>query len=203
MSITAAHLIEIMPNIPRSCAADYAALLSKAMLAGGITTILRAAAFLGQLAEESGDLRHLREIADGSEYEGRKDLGNIHPGDGKRYPGRGGIQRTGYDNYLRFQQATGVPVIEHPEMLEQPENAFRSDVLYWTDHGLNAYADNLDYMGLSKIVNLGTPHTDRTPNGWIMRESKTYLALGVLSRGVTIITADVTDGVPDSLRRPA
>ena len=52
-----------------------------------------------QLAHESVSLRYFEEIASGSAYEGRRDLGNIHPGDGVRYKGRGPIQLTGRSNY--------------------------------------------------------------------------------------------------------
>ncbi|HKO88790.1 MAG TPA: pyocin R, lytic enzyme, partial [Burkholderiales bacterium] len=40
----------------------------------------REAAFLAQVAHESGELRYLREIADGHAYEGRADLGNTEQG---------------------------------------------------------------------------------------------------------------------------
>jgi putative chitinase len=187
MSLTVEQLVEIMPNCPRARIEEYADLLSRAMLGGSINTVLRAAAFLGQEAEESGDLRWLCELADGSEYEGRADLGNTQPGDGKRYHGRGGLQRTGRANYHRFQDATGLPVLDHPELLEQPANAFRSDVLYWTDHKLNAYADKGDFMAIGKAINRGNPNSKNLPNGWELRLEKTQTALIVLGRGAVII----------------
>jgi putative chitinase len=196
--ITMENLTEIMPNIPLAHAAEYAALLSRAMLAGSINTVLRAAAFLGQLAHESEGLRTLQEYASGAEYEGSQNLGNTQPGDGVKYKGRGGIQRTGRANYQRFQDATGIQVIDHPELLEVPEHAFRSDVLYWTDNKLNAYADRIDFLGLSKVINLGNAHSERMPNGWQMRLDKTRLALAVLGREAVIITGD---GVPEAIRR--
>jgi putative chitinase len=192
------HLVEVMPNIPLAHAAEYAVLISRAMLEGSINTVLRAAAFLGQVAEETGDLRTLQEYASGAEYEGRHDLGNTQPGDGVRYKGRGGIQRTGRANYQRFQDATGIQVVDHPELLELPENAFRSDVLYWTDRGLNTYADRLDFDAIGKTINRGNPHATEQPNGWQLRLDKTRLALGVLGRDAIIITGD---GVPEAIRR--
>ena len=47
-----------------------------------INASARIAAWLAQLAHESGELRYTRELADGTAYEGRRDLGNIAPGDG-------------------------------------------------------------------------------------------------------------------------
>ncbi len=73
------------------------------MLFRQINTPARAAAFLAQVGHESGQLRYLREIWGPTpaqvRYEGRADLGNAQPGDGKRFMGRGLIQITGRKNY--------------------------------------------------------------------------------------------------------
>lgn len=45
------------------------------------------------------------EFASGAAYEGRKDLGNTQPGDGKRFKGRGPIQLTGRANYKKAGDA--------------------------------------------------------------------------------------------------
>ena len=57
------------------------------------------AAFVAQLAHESGAFNYVREIASGRAYEGRKDLGNVMVGDGMKFKGRGLIQITGRANY--------------------------------------------------------------------------------------------------------
>jgi putative chitinase len=41
------------------------------------------------VAHESAELRYCEEIASGSAYEGRVDLGNTEPGNGVRFKGRG------------------------------------------------------------------------------------------------------------------
>ncbi|UAK58735.1 hypothetical protein KZ781_12625 [Mycolicibacterium smegmatis] len=54
------------------------------------------------------------EYADGSDYEGRTDLGNTQPGDGTRYKGRGPIQVTGRHNYTQMSEDLGVDFVNHP-----------------------------------------------------------------------------------------
>ena len=49
-----------------------------------VNTKDRQAAFLAQVGHESGQLRYSEEIASGRAYEGRKDLGNVNPGDGMK-----------------------------------------------------------------------------------------------------------------------
>ena len=42
----------------------------------GINTCPRASAFLAQIGHESGELKYWTELASGTAYEGRKNLGN-------------------------------------------------------------------------------------------------------------------------------
>lgn len=62
-----------------------------AMLAAQTTSVNRAALFAAQIGHESVGLQYMEEIASGQAYEGRADLGNVHPGDGVRYKGSGPI----------------------------------------------------------------------------------------------------------------
>ena len=67
--------------------------------------------FLGQCGHESCGLRYPVEIHDGSNYEGRQDLGNVNPGDGVKYAGTGWIQVTGRYNHQSFADAIGDPKV--------------------------------------------------------------------------------------------
>lgn len=122
---------------------------------------LRAAMFLGQVAEETAEFRFSEEIASGSAYEGRADLGNVNPGDGVRFKGRGWLQITGRNNYRRVGAALGLPLLEHPELAALPENAARTAAWFWKSHGLNAHADNLDLDACTRIVNGGRNGEDK------------------------------------------
>jgi putative chitinase len=133
----------------------YAPLLQAAMVGGAITTPLRSAAFLAQLAHESGELRYFEEFASGEAYEGRADLGNTQPGDGERFKGRGSIQLTGRANYTAAGAALGLDLVSHPEMAASPGVGFRVAVWYWITHGLNALADARDFDGITKRINGG------------------------------------------------
>lgn len=82
-----------------------------------ITTNLRLAHFLAQCAHESGNFKWVNELASGSAYEGRKDLGNINPGDGVKFKGRGYIQCTGRANYEKFSKFVNEDCVSNPDLV--------------------------------------------------------------------------------------
>jgi putative chitinase len=123
----------------------------------GINTPAREAAFLAQIAHESGSLRYTREIASGAAYEGRGDLGNTEPGDGIRFKGRGLIQITGRSNYKRVSKALygDLRLLKQPEMLEEVIAACRSAAWFWADKELNTLADEQEFRKITRAINGG------------------------------------------------
>jgi predicted chitinase len=148
-AITSAQLNAIMPGNKHP---EYLKHINDAMNEGGINTPARQAAFLAQVAHESGQLVHMKEIASGKAYENRRDLGNIYPGDGKRFKGRGPIQLTGRTNYEAAGKALGEDFVNHPELMEKPENAFRASVWFWNNRNLNDLADQNTEEAFKKIT---------------------------------------------------
>lgn len=138
---------------------------------------LRLAHFMGQCGHESGGFRFMEEIWGPTQaqrgYEGRKDLGNIHPGDGRRYQGRGPIQLTGRTNYRRVGRQIGIDLECHPEIVSHPSIGLLVGCVYWLDRKLNANADADDLMGLTRAINGGT-------NGLEDRKAQTVKAKALI-----------------------
>lgn len=121
----------------------------------GITNYLRLCHFVAQCAQECDHFNTLEEYASGVAYEGRTDLGNTHPGDGRRYKGRGYIQITGRANYISVGTKLGYDLVGHPELAETPEIAVLVALEYWKSRNLNIKADRDDIEGITRGVNGG------------------------------------------------
>jgi putative chitinase len=177
--ITVQLLIAVMPTLRRDHAATYLPHLVAAAAAYQISTPTRLAAWLGQLAHESGGLRYWEEIASGQAYEGRVDLGNTQPGDGRRYKGRGPIQITGRANYRAAGRALGIDLEASPEQAATPAIGSKIAAWFWTDYKkLNPLADEDSedaYRRITRKINGGL-------NGWqdrltYWRRARTALGL--------------------------
>ena len=72
---------------------------------------------LATAEHESDRFATLEEYSSGTQYEGRKDLGNSQPGDGKRYKGRGYVQLTGRNNYRAYAERSGIRILDLPYVL--------------------------------------------------------------------------------------
>ncbi|MBB4267783.1 glycoside hydrolase family 19 protein [Roseospira visakhapatnamensis] len=121
-----------------------------------IATLPRVAHLLAQLAHESDHFRTTEEYASGAAYEGRRDLGNTRPGDGRRYKGRGLIQLTGRYNYALFGRRLGIDLEADPHRAAEPGLSLRIAAAYWTDRGLNPLADADDIRAITRRINGGT-----------------------------------------------
>ena len=153
--ISLSQLHHIMPALSMRKARAYLPLLNRAMAEGHINTRQRKAMFLAQLAHESVQLKYFEEIASGSAYEGRADLGNTHPGDGRRYKGRGPIQLTGRFNYRHAGKALHLDLEGHPKLAAKPSVGFRTATWFWTTHGLNKLADQGNFREVTHRINGG------------------------------------------------
>ncbi|MGE0373513.1 MAG: glycoside hydrolase family 19 protein [Gammaproteobacteria bacterium] len=158
MTLTLDQLQEIMPHAGKR-AAIFLGPLNDTMERYAINTPKRMAAFLAQLAHESGELRYVRELASGEDYERRKDLGNTRPGDGVKFKGRGLIQITGRANYHAVSAALGIDFVIKPALMELPENAAMVSGWFWDSRNLNELADEDDFRGITRRINGGY-------NGW-------------------------------------
>lgn len=138
-------------GVPGKIAAAEAPRAERAMVEHGITTQDEAAAFIAQVLHESVLLRFFEEIASGAAYEGRADLGNTHPGDGKRYKGRGPIQLTGRANYRMAGRALGLDLEANPLLAAEHAVGWRIAGWYWKTRGLDQFADGTQ-AGFDRIT---------------------------------------------------
>lgn len=141
-----------------------------AMAKGEIKTPDRIAAFLAQLAHESGEYRYMEELADGLDYEGRTDLGNVYAGDGMRYKGHGPIQITGRANHRACGQYLGLDLERDPLLLTRPEYGTASAVWFWTQGNgkidLNLLADRGWFKTITRVINGGLTGLSDRRNYW-------------------------------------
>lgn len=90
-------------------------------LDNGVTDRNQIAYVFATAEHESHFGRFMIELASGDDYEGRLDLGNTHPGDGRRYKGRGFVQITGRTNYTDWGKRLGLDLVGKPELASRPD----------------------------------------------------------------------------------
>lgn len=126
----------------------------------------RIAQWFAQIGHESAGLRYMEEIADGSAYEGRADLGNTQQGDGMRYKGHGPIQITGRENHRQVSEwahrnglvPSPTHFVDHPSELGADNYGMLGAAWYWTvarGDQINNAADAEDIHQVTRLINGG------------------------------------------------
>jgi putative chitinase len=123
------------------------------------------AQFLAQCAHETLNFKHMTEMGSSKYFAKKYDikhnprkakiLGNVNPGDGEKFKGRGFIQLTGRDNYRRAGQALGLPLEQHPELLERQDVAAKAAVWYWNNRVAPKVSNFNDVKAATKKINPG------------------------------------------------
>jgi hypothetical protein len=114
-------------------------------------------AAIATIAVETGIFKPIHERG-GDEYftrlyQGR--MGNIRPGDGARFHGRGFVQLTGRENYAKYGQQLGIDLVSDPDKALEPVTAASLFCLYFRDHHINVAADAGDWERVRRLVNGG------------------------------------------------
>lgn len=153
----------IMVNADWETVQRYYSHLVTSMEQRSINTPLRKAHFLAQLGHESGSFKYTEEIASGSAYEGRSDLGNTQTGDGVKFKGRGLIQLTGRTNYTNYGTSIGQDLTvdgNWTKVSTDPKLAVDAATWFWETHAINVHADADDVVKVTKVINGGTNGLD-------------------------------------------
>lgn len=148
----------------------YVVACNAAMIQAGCTNLNRAAMWYAQLGHESGGMKWMKEIWGPTKaqrgYEGRRDLGNTQPGDGKKFMGHGPIQITGRHNHTKVSHWAFEKgyirdrdlFVNRPDLLAGADYGFLGAVWYWTvaRPTINSLCDRGDVRGVTRLINGGT-----------------------------------------------
>ncbi|GAT06433.1 glycoside hydrolase family 19 protein [Mycolicibacterium fortuitum] len=184
--VTAEQLQKIMSsqgaNFTMADAEAFLPSINKAMQDAGITTPDQQAAFLAQIAEESGGLTMMTEKPwglDQSEWDNPQAVqqyfnnkyaniignGDAASGDGYKYRGRGILQITGRDNYAMISQKLygDDRLVQNPDLLSEPAAASAAAAAYWQENNLNRFipagapVTAGQFQDLGSTINTGQP----------------------------------------------
>jgi len=117
-------------------------------------------------------------------------MGNVNPGDGWLFRGRGLKQLTGRENYTAFGKSVGMTAEQAAEYVATEKGAIESACWFWDKAKCNDFADAGDIVGMSKRINGGTIGLEDRVRRW-------NAALEIL--GQPAPTVDVTESDEDDI----
>ncbi len=138
-------------------------------------------------AESTFNYGHNPERLANKVYANRLGNGPEQSGDGFRYRGRGLMQITGRDNYVKMGRLMNLPtLVEMPDYLIEPRHAALSAAAFWDKSNLNHAADMLSTEDMRAIVRGITKRINGGYHGLDERLNFTERALRILDEGFTV-----------------
>lgn len=125
-----------------------------------INTCIRKLYFLAQCYVETQFFTRVKENIDDSSWYGI-------------YKGRGLMQLTLKDNYIKYKTYSGLDVVTTPNLISKSmATSADSAGWFWMNNNINVLADNDNIFHLSKTINGINPKTKK-PNGYVERKQST------------------------------
>ena len=135
------------------------------------------AAFLAQTAHETSSFSRLNELGHESYFREKYDirgknpelakrLGNVNPGDGALYHGRGFVHLTGRTNYRIAGEALGLPLEKRPRLASDPEIAAKIAIWFWNARVRPNVSDWDDVRSVTRKINSGMAGLDDRQNNY-------------------------------------
>ena len=127
-----------------------------------LATVKRETADTFQPVSEYGNASYFTKMYDikGDRPDKARELGNLTPGDGIKYRGRGYCQITGRNNYKMFSRRLGIDLVNNPDLAKKPDIAVKIllDGMYnglFTGRRLSDYihVNKKDYINARRIIN--------------------------------------------------
>jgi putative chitinase len=109
-------------------------------------------------------------------------MGNVQPGDGWRFRGRGLKQLTGRNNYTAFGKSVGMSAEEAATYVATKKGAIESACWFWDTNKLNTIADTDNVVLMTKRINGGDI-------GLADRQQRYTRAIALLSGGAPVPAA--------------
>jgi putative chitinase len=88
-------------------------------------------------------------------YANRMGNGDEASGDGWKFRGRGFIQITGKNNFIKLSKDTRIDYLNNPDWLLREGDSMISALWYWNTTKLNKYADLDNVDAISDLINIG------------------------------------------------
>lgn len=89
-------------------------------------------------------------------YGGRMGNGSEGSGDGYKYRGRGALQLTGKDAYVKFSKILGIDLTAHPEVASDPYNSTLIALEFFKQLRVNSVVDAGDFVKARRLTNGGS-----------------------------------------------
>ncbi len=188
LDLTADQIMPAFPGARRENVAYYWPYVREALREAMLESPRMVAFALATIAAETAGFVPLREMQSiwntdrkpFDKYEGRKDLGNVQPGDGARFPGRGFVQLTGRANYRTYGQRIYQPLEDEPDLANEPKIAAQILAMFIADRAekIDTALRASDFASARRAVNGGTHGLERFKRaytailGAMERESK-------------------------------
>ncbi|UAK23955.1 glycoside hydrolase family 19 protein [Sphingomonas nostoxanthinifaciens] len=91
--------------------------------------------------------------------------GNVNPGDGWRYRGRGMLQLTFRNNYKASGDRIGQDLVNHPDLAADPAVSLHIALDFWKRCACNDCCDAGDFYGARGLTNCGSKTPPAPPIG--------------------------------------